>query len=32
MKKINFYSSIEEIVNTAVKVTEAKVNHLFFYS
>lgn len=30
MKKINFYSSIEEIVNTAVKVTEAKVNHLFF--
>lgn len=28
MKKINFYSSIEEIVNTAVKATEVEINHL----
>lgn len=30
MKKIRFYNGIEEIVNNAVRATEAEVNHLFF--
>ncbi len=30
MKKIKFYNGIEEIVNNAVKVENAVINHLFF--
>lgn len=30
MKLIQFYNSIEEIVNAAVRATEVEVNHLFF--
>ena len=30
MKIYHFYSSIEEIVNTAVKATKVEVDHLFF--
>lgn len=30
MKIYHFYSSIEEIVNVAVKATEVEIDHLFF--
>lgn len=30
MKLYYFYNSIEEIVNAAVKATEAEIDHLFF--
>lgn len=30
MKKINFYSNVNVIIDNAIKATEAEINHLFF--
>lgn len=30
MKKINFYSNVNVIIDNAIKATKAEINHLFF--